>query len=103
MTQYLDDIGRVLTPVVFTFMVIRWGSTVRWWVYWDTRALFLLFIDIVLISWYSVAVAARWLPTGSQWVGAIVWGVLAVTGLFLVVGYEVERHRARHRKDQPTA
>jgi FlaA1/EpsC-like NDP-sugar epimerase len=94
--DYVDDVGRILAPVAYLYMLVRWGVTVRWWAYWDTRALFSLFLGITLVSWWSLAVAAHWIPSGTSAVAAVVWVYLSVVSLFLVFGYEIERAKARH-------
>ena len=97
--ESIANVGRVLAGVAFLYVWVRWAYVVRWGKWWDTRALFILFSTLWVVTLFAVAnnlgyVPVEWLP----WVAAAVWVVVAGTGLFLAVGFEVEQRKAKRRR-----
>jgi hypothetical protein len=98
----LEDVangGRVLAGVVFFYVWVRWAIVVRWGKWWDTRALFILFSTLWVVTLFAVAnnlgfIPASWLPAAA----AAVWVVVSATGLFLAVGFEFEQRKAKERR-----
>lgn len=100
MVEFVDDVARVLAAVFFLWVWIRFGTSTRWWLFWDTRALFILFTVLFLVVFYSVMIGL-WPPGSDQRVivAAVVWVIVAGAAGFLAVGYEVEQRRARRQDD----
>jgi hypothetical protein len=95
--------GRVLAGVSFFYVWVRWAFVVRWGKWWDTRALFILFSAIWVVILFAVAINMGLLPEAwFPWVAALVWVVVAGSGLFLAVGFEFEQRRARRRREAKT-
>lgn len=99
--QLIDDVMRVVALLAFGWFGTRWTITTKWWLYWDTRALFALFVIIgVLVTW-SILVELHWIPEAWRpWVRAVAWTLIGAAGLFLAVGYEREQHVTRRLRAQ---
>lgn len=105
MVQYVDDVGRALTPILFTYMLARYVTSTRFWHYWDTRAIGYLLGAIALVGWSSLIIAVGTNAPPSSWppapyVSAVMWLLVCSAGVALVGGYEREQYRARHRAKQ---
>lgn len=97
----VDDVMRVVALLAFGWFGTRWALHTRWWVYWDTRALFALFVIIGVLVLWSIIVQLGWIPESWRpWVTAITWSLIAGAGLFLAVGYEREEHVVRRLRAQ---
>lgn len=103
MINYVDDVMRIATAVIFLWVFLRWSTSTRWWEWWDTRALFTVFMSIAVVSGWSVLIAANLIPEWLKpWISAVAWSLIGGSGLFLAIGYEREQWRARQvRKRVP--
>jgi hypothetical protein len=102
---FIDDIGRVLTPILFTYMLLRYVTSTRFWTYWDTRAIAYLLGTVAVVGWASLVIAGSTTPVIPPWewapyVNAVMWLLVMSSGVALVGGYEREQYRARHRVTQ---
>lgn len=108
--EYLDDVGRVLAPLLLLVFVLRWALTTRWWVWWDTRAL-LVFMSASVLTKTALAVASAITPprtagevpilaTGLQ---IVFWWAWVCVAVFLLSSYELEQLRARVRAREAPA
>jgi hypothetical protein len=98
----VDDVMRVLSAVVFLWVFLRWSTSTRWWHWWDTRALFVLFASIAIVTGWSVLAAAGAIPEWLKpWVAAFTWSLVGGSGVFLAIGYEREQWRARQKRRVP--
>jgi hypothetical protein len=65
--------------------------------------LFILFWTIAAVILFAVAINNGWIPDSwGQWAAAVVWVLIAGSGLFLAVGFEFEQRRARRRREAKT-
>jgi hypothetical protein len=97
---FVDDFGRVLTPLLFTYMLFRYVTSTRFWSYWDTRAIAYLLGCVAVVGWASLIISGSTAPVIPPWewapyVSAAMWLVVASAGVALVGGYEREQYRAR--------
>lgn len=99
MIEFVDDVMRVAAAVVFLWVFLRWSTSTQWWRWWDTRALFVLFASIAIVTGWSVLLAAGAVPDWLKpWLAAVTWSLIGGSGLFLAAGYEREQWRARQER-----
>lgn len=103
--ETVGDAGRIAAGAVFLYVWVRWSFTTKWGKWWDTRALFILFLTIWAVILFAVVNnALGWIPP--EWlplVAAIIWFTVFGSGLFLAIGYEVEQRKAARRRAEAEA
>jgi hypothetical protein len=91
---------RIVSAVIFLWVFLRWSTSTTWWRWWDTRALFVLFASIAVVTGWAVLAAAGAIPEWLKpWVAAAAWSLVGGSGVFLAVGYEREQWKDRRWRE----
>lgn len=103
--ELIDDVMRIVAALAFLYFAVRWSTSTKWWLWWDTRAMFGLFCVCAALMIWSVLQAAGLIPHSWQpWVNAITWTLIGGAGVLLCAAYEREQYRLRRsRRRHPTA
>ena len=98
---YVDDVGRLLAPVLMLCLLLRWATSTRWWLFWDTRALFVLLttsvVTKIILATATVITPPRVveISVSAQILNIMFWWTWVFVAAFFLIAYEVEERRAR--------
>lgn len=99
MLYYVDDVGRVLAPVLLAFFAVHWSFKVKWWLFWTFRALFLFMwtstVTKILLAIATALAPPRELDLPVQLLNIAFWWIWVSVALFLNVSFAFEQRRAR--------